>query len=51
MALIMHQCPDILSAHHFLQVAVGIHIEYDDREVVLLHIVVAVKSITFRPRV
>ena len=31
----MHQCPDILSAHHFLQVAVGIHIEYDDREVVL----------------
>ena len=35
MALIMHQCTDILSAHHFLQVAVGIHIEYDDREVVL----------------
>ena len=35
MALIMHQCPDILSAHHFLQVAVGVHIEYDDREVVL----------------
>ena len=31
----MHQCPDILSAHHFLQVAVGVHIEYDDREVVL----------------
>ena len=32
----MHQCTDIFTAHHFLQVSYGIHIKYDDWKFVFL---------------
>lgn len=32
----MHQCSNVFATHHLLQVSIGIHVEDDDREVVLL---------------
>jgi hypothetical protein len=36
MFLWMHKGADVFTAHYFLQVANGIHIEYDDRQFVFL---------------
>ena len=49
MKLIVYQCTDFFSGNHFFQVAYCIHIEYYDRQIILLT-QVAVKSITFSPR-
>ena len=36
MILRMYQCTDVIATHHFLQVAHGVHVEHNDRELVFL---------------
>ena len=36
MKLIVYQCTDFFSGNHFFQVAYCIHIEYYDRQIILL---------------
>ena len=32
----MYQCTDVFTAHHLLQVAYSVHVEYDNRKLVFL---------------